>query len=295
MCKRERYHGMSWEAWYQLAEKYVKEHGNLLVPRGYIDEGYRLGRWIERQRAAYNGKVFYTALDEERIRRLNEIGMVWKLEVREDWNTWYAYAKEYYRKRGNLKVSGRYVTADGHCLGNWIREQRKRFRDGQLSKQQIRWLNQIGMVWRVTKTHDWDQWYEIAQDYYRENGNLRVPTVYVTADGMRLGQWICVQRERRKGRAGTQLNEEEIRRLDEIGMIWDIKSEWNDAWEDQFAQIEQFVEENQRMPHGAAEVGRNGKPMAAWVSAQKALMARGRLREERCERLQQLMKKANYR
>lgn len=293
--KRERYHGMSWEAWYQLAEDYAKEHGNLLVPRIYETEGYKLGRWIERQRAAYNGKVTYSRLDEERIRKLDEIGMVWKLEVREDWMTWYQYAKKYYAEHGNLKVSGTYITPDGHRLGNWIREQRKRYAAGILSRQQIQLLGKIGMMWQVTKIRDWEDWYEAARSYYEKNGNLRVPTIYRTESGLRLGQWICVQRERRKGRAGTPISEEEIRKLDEIGMIWNIKTEWNDAWEDHYHQVDEFIKQYNRMPHGATELGNDGKPLATWISAQKALMLRGKLREDRAERVTALFEKANYR
>ena len=104
MQERKNYHGMSWDAWYDLAKKYYEEHGNLLIPRVYTVDGYKLGRWIERQRAGHNGKVPYSGINAERIKKLDEIGMQWKLEVREDWNTWYRYAEEYYKKYGDIHL-----------------------------------------------------------------------------------------------------------------------------------------------------------------------------------------------
>lgn len=47
---------LDFEDWYEIAKKYYEEHGDLLVPRIYEDEeGHKLGRWIERLRAFYNG------------------------------------------------------------------------------------------------------------------------------------------------------------------------------------------------------------------------------------------------
>ena len=71
---------LDFEDWYEIAKKYYEEHGDLLVPRIYEDEeGHKLGRWIERLRAFYNGNPkIKVALTQMGIVMLEKIGMVWK-------------------------------------------------------------------------------------------------------------------------------------------------------------------------------------------------------------------------
>ena len=62
-----------WNDWLESAKSYHEEFGDLLVPSRYITpDGYKLGRWIERQRAIYNGntKIRIRKLIVPRIDRL---------------------------------------------------------------------------------------------------------------------------------------------------------------------------------------------------------------------------------
>lgn len=64
-----------WEKAYALAAAYYEENGNLNIPRSYVTAaGERLGQWVASQQWAYpKGK-----LTEERIAKLDEIGMRWE-------------------------------------------------------------------------------------------------------------------------------------------------------------------------------------------------------------------------
>ena len=62
--------------------------------------------------------------------------------------------------------------------------------------------------------------YEVARQYYLLNGHLNVPAAYVTENGERLGAWLIRQRDIRSGKRRGILTEEQIRRLDAIGMNW---------------------------------------------------------------------------
>ncbi len=69
----------AWEVGFTHAEEYVQQTGNLEVPNAYVcADGYRLGKWISNQRCAYGG-VTKKGLGEERVYRLEEIGMVWNV------------------------------------------------------------------------------------------------------------------------------------------------------------------------------------------------------------------------
>lgn len=69
-------HEANWLEMYQFACEYYEEKGDLLIPEDYIIYDYiKLGSWISEQRKL---KVD-NSLSEERIRLLEEIGMIWDI------------------------------------------------------------------------------------------------------------------------------------------------------------------------------------------------------------------------
>jgi hypothetical protein len=216
-----------WLDWYELAARYRSERGDLLVPRDYsAPGGRRLGRWIERQRAAYHGEGT-CRLDAERIRMLEDLGMVWKLETRTAWDIWLSLCERYAKQFGNLRVP-KAAVCEGMALGEWLCIQKKRRRAGKLSPEQIARLDALGIRWTACGRHPWQDWYALAKDYRAVHGNLKVPVGYETADGRKLGRWICAQRDRyyaalspwKRRSAGPPLQAAQIALLDEIGMNW---------------------------------------------------------------------------
>lgn len=64
----------------------------------------------------------------------------------------------------------------------------------------------------------WWEFYGAGLAYRREHGHLRVPSGYVTASGLRLGQWVMnIRSLYDRG----LLPADRVRALDELGMIWD--------------------------------------------------------------------------
>ena len=112
-------HDLSFEQHYTQAEKYFREHGDLLVPANYVTtEGLGLGRWIRSMRAARKG-VSRAVIDDERIRRLDAIGMHWN--VSEDrWEQGYNEAERHYRANKDMKMSPQTKTETGFPLGQWL-------------------------------------------------------------------------------------------------------------------------------------------------------------------------------
>ena len=67
---------LDWEGYYTLAEEYYVQHGNLNVTPSYITrDRVCLGRWVYRNRLEYRRRK--GELSEERVRRLEDIGMKW--------------------------------------------------------------------------------------------------------------------------------------------------------------------------------------------------------------------------
>ena len=69
-----------WNEGYQETKCYFDAHGDLKVPADYVSpDGYALGKWVKRQRyTRQNPEKSGAVLTEERIAKLDEIGMRWE-------------------------------------------------------------------------------------------------------------------------------------------------------------------------------------------------------------------------
>lgn len=204
---------------YAFAQRYYQEHGDLNVPSNYVTpEGKSLGSWINAQRRVRAGKRS-GKLSEAQIRALDEIGMSWIDLGEERWNRNFAALKAYYEQHGDLDVPQDYVTADGIKLGRFVKNMRFH-RDTKyrrcLTPSRVIQLTKMGMIWDVEE-YRWQTAYQAAQAYFRENGDLRPTTRFVSPNGTKLGAWLAYQR--RKKAEGT-LSEEKIAMLDALQMVW---------------------------------------------------------------------------
>lgn len=141
----------SWDTMYEYAEEYYNKHGNLQVPFKYKTvEGYSLGTWLHTQRKVYNGEQF-GILGEDRIEKLERIGMIWESYKDLSWETKFNSAKAYFEKHNDLLVPIDYVDESGIKLGTWISNMRTYRKDGSnsasITPERIRKLDSIGMVW----------------------------------------------------------------------------------------------------------------------------------------------------
>jgi len=89
-----------WEVRFQLAKEYYERHGHLTMPQTHkTEDGIWLGKWLGLQRkirdgTVKKGEINPGVLTEERIQRLDSIGMVWdrkgkktgtQTESKKDW------------------------------------------------------------------------------------------------------------------------------------------------------------------------------------------------------------------
>ena len=78
ICMESRY-VTQWNRNFDLAKKYYMQQGNLNIPVSYSIDGVKLGRWISNIRCKRNNPdASNMVLDEDRIRQLDSIGMVWR-------------------------------------------------------------------------------------------------------------------------------------------------------------------------------------------------------------------------
>mgnify|MGYP000189224585 FL=1 len=93
-------------------DEMIYAHGDLNVPAEYVSPGgYNLGNWVKRQRYAHqNPEKSCAVLTEERIAKLDEIGMRW--EKADSKPRQLDLALESKRKRENLNVSANHKTGE---------------------------------------------------------------------------------------------------------------------------------------------------------------------------------------
>ena len=210
--------------------RYTDRKKFLHIPEGYItDGGYPLGRIWAELKEAYNQNI----LAEEEIRFLLKLRMQLtdspykKMEI---WLDRADEAEKYYKEHGTLSMPNTTLFCDGVSMFQWVHQQKKLYKKGELSPYQIEHLERMGMKWiKPKQITGWNQGYGYAKQYYEENGHLFVPKKYVTSDGFELGKWIQEQRDRYLGLSRYEISDDRIEMLEDIGMFWeDLKNaEWD--------------------------------------------------------------------
>ncbi|GHV43046.1 hypothetical protein FACS189490_12990 [Clostridia bacterium] len=112
-----------------------------------------------------------------------------------------------------------YTTPEAGYLGLWLKIQREKYREGNLSDEQIKKLEEVEIDWNGgwNPGEIWNERYAYLHAYYEQNGHSNITSTYITPEGFHLGDWLKMQRY--KYRDG-KLSDEQIRKLEEI----DIKN-----------------------------------------------------------------------
>lgn len=108
----------------------------------------------------------------------------------------------------------------------------------------------------------WEVYFQAAADYCREFGNLKVPRTYVTKDGLSLGSWIQIQRRVYAGKKCGALSREQIQRLEDIHMIWDVR---NENWESGYAELYCYYQEHGNADVNTRYVTASGFHLGKWI------------------------------
>ena len=179
----------SWEFWFGVLEPFVERHGDARVPASYTLDGYKLGKWVNRQRNLHSEGT----LEADRERRLQELpGWTW--DPRADrWEAGFSRLQDYVERHGHARVPVSY-TLDGYRLGGWVNMQRWNHAEGTLDGDRQQRLQHLpGWTWNPVPDR-WEEGFSRLQHYVDRNGHARVPVSY-TLDGYKLGQFVGNQRQ----------------------------------------------------------------------------------------------------
>jgi hypothetical protein len=246
-------HTALWEEGFQRLGAFVQEKGHCAVPKRYVcADGYALGRWVEIQRQSQD------RLLAERKPRLDALSFNWDIADTQ-WEEGFKHLEAFVREHGHCRVPKRYVTADGHHLGEWVSTQR-RSQDSIPAERSSR-LDAVGFIWDSDHAQ-WEEGFKHLEAFFREHGHCKVPRRYVAADGHRLGLWLQVQRSNY-----DCISIDRKTRLDALGLIWNPLEA---QWEDGFKRLEAFVREFGHCRVLKDYKDEDGYRLGAWVSYQRS-------------------------
>ena len=266
-----------WEQNYAAATQYYLEHGDLEVPIKYeTPSGFGLGVWLGAQRAAHKAGE----LPQEQVERLDALGMDWTNRNDRKWMSLYDVAAAYYHEHGSLNVPSEYVTPDGVLLGKWVARQRYAYLNPDRSSARVTperkaLLDKLGMVWE--KYDPWQERYDLALAYKTEHGDLEIPSVYKTADGVWLGSWV--NRQRQTLNSGSSALSSERRKL--LRTLFKGERRPSDPaadhgtvreanWERNFRSAARYARKYKHLLVPASYVDSDGVRLGVWISNLRA-------------------------
>ena len=243
--------------------------------------GDYLARYVVPAREATDVRWAQVCMElEDTVERLDALGMDWTNRNDRKWMSLYDVAAAYYHEHGNLNVPSEYVTSDGVLLGKWVARQRYAYLNPDRSSARVTperkaLLDKLGMVWE--KYDPWQERYDLALAYKTEHGDLEIPSVYKTADGVWLGSWV--NRQRQALNSGSSALSSERRKL--LRTLFKGERRPSDPaadhgtvreanWERNFRSAARYARKYKHLLVPASYVDSDGVRLGVWISNLRA-------------------------
>lgn len=261
-----------WEFWFGLLQRYAADNGTARVSVDYVTNGYALGQWASVQRGYYANNM----LSDGRREKLESLpGWTWDV-LADQWSMWMGLMHQFVAEHGHANVPLPYMVGE-HNLRSWVATQRGLYRRGELSEGRICELEALsGWTWDPLKDN-WTQFYIALKSFSEREGHARAPQRHIE-NGLRLGQWVGVQRGGRE-----KMSPERAALLEALPRwSWDP---FNDRWEQAYALLAKFAarEGNALVPNEHRE---DGVYLGKWVRHQRT--KRDKLTDDERQRLESL-------
>ena len=177
----------------EAATAYQQTYGHLDVPRLYDDEnGFALGRWINRMRKAYAAGTLKPA----QIKSLEHLGIIWNLQTQAA-ERGLLHARNWAASRGHLAVPSDEMIGD-YAFGRWLTNRRAaartRAENGLEPDPTDTALAEIDPYWNPAWPITWQRLYYTARAYAEASIVLDdLPADFITDDDEPLGEWVRAQ------------------------------------------------------------------------------------------------------
>lgn len=126
-----------WTNAYRLLCEYKLEFGNTNIPKRDCYKGFALGNWCFRQRQQNKNHN----LSRPKVNALRQIDFIFE-PLENEWNRRCTQYKRYIEEKRTSYIPRRYIYEE-EKLGAWVDTQKKRYKEGKLSKERINKLSKL--------------------------------------------------------------------------------------------------------------------------------------------------------
>ncbi|WP_185204302.1 helicase associated domain-containing protein [Glaciihabitans sp. INWT7] len=167
---------------------FARREGHADVPRGHIEDGFKLGRFAHALQGMYGAGT----LSHDRIRRLEQVtGWTWGAHA-EAFATATRYLLAFVLREGHADVPQGHIE-DGFKLGRFVKSQRAFYNAGTLPEDCIESLESIaGWSWE-SKSNSFIAALDHLNSFALREGHADVPQNH-NEDGFLLGRFVNKQR-----------------------------------------------------------------------------------------------------
>lgn len=177
-----------WNGQYEKLKEFFIEHGHSEVPQSHDTNLYF---WCYKQKRS-------TSLTKEQIELLSQIEFDFTVKynsskaVRKSFTERINALREFYATNGHFDIS-----RSNKSLYNWLVEVNNKFNSGNLTKDRIESLRDLGYEFKEFTSDEqvkqWEEMFLLVQEYHRENGTININTP--NEEQLKLKRWISRQRE----------------------------------------------------------------------------------------------------
>jgi len=239
----------------QEIERYFSAYGHANIPASYQSNGIAWGNRVSSLRANKDSLL----IDEvEMLDRLN--GWSWNPKG-DKWQSNLHALLQYVEEHGTAQVPNSFRNENGVNLGKWLEHQRAARSRGELPSERIVLLEEIsGWSWQAHGRTT--EFLDALNDFVRHFGHSRVPQVYVSPSGVKLGGWVQRTRSSR-----AKLDMSLITYLETLpGWVWEAREA---RWLENLQALQVYAGSHGHANVPAKYVDDVGRSLGTWVSSQK--------------------------
>ncbi len=246
-----------WHKMFHELKKFIEINGHCNVFRTG-----KLGNWVANQRGNYKRGTLPSA----QINKLNEINFVF-VPYATAWEKNYSDLCLFVRENGHCIITSETLVSSP--LLTWAHNQRSDYKNGNLFIEQIKKLNDIGFVWDFL-AYKWEKNFEELLKFKSVHGHCNVPGKF--KENISLSHFVVALRKNYK--KGI-LSKEQVKRLNDLGFIWDVLEE---QWEKKYQDLIKFHEiySHCNVPNDYSDQG-----LLSWIKNQRTYKKLGKLSPER--------------